>query len=116
MEPSSEIVLAGSAVHVQCHAGTNAWRMLSDTYAMRHDQDLSKVPHASWRPWTGDFASVAQMSLPRKRQGVLEKWWILAGELPSPGAIVNPVIGNGYQPEVCFIQGRLWACEWSGEP
>jgi len=26
------------------------------------------------------------------------------------------MVGDGQLPEICIIQERLWACEWSGQP
>jgi hypothetical protein len=40
----------------------------------------------------------------------------MVGDLPSPDAVVAPMVGDGQLPEVCVIEERLWACEWSGQP
>jgi hypothetical protein len=114
MEPMTESVLAGSAVHVQSHGEIAAWRILTEPDAMRHESGT--VSPVTWRPWTGDPTSVLQMGLTRKREGARERWWILVGELPSPGAVVAPMVSDGQLPEVRIVQGRLWACEWSGQP
>lgn len=37
-------------------------------------------------------------------------------ELPSPDAVVAPMVSDGQLPQVHILQGRLWACEWSGQP
>jgi hypothetical protein len=110
----TESVLAGSAVHVQCHAEVSAWRILTASDAMRHKSAIASP--VTWRPWTGDLTSVLGIGLTRKREGSKERWWVLVGELPSPDAIVEPMVGDGQLPEVRIIQGRLWACEWSGRP
>jgi hypothetical protein len=114
VEPMTESVLAGSAVHVQCHGEIAAWRILSDPDAMRHKSAIASP--VTWRPWTGDLTSVLGMGLTRKREGARERWWIMVGELPSPDAVVAPMVGDGQLPEICIIQERLWACEWSGQP
>jgi hypothetical protein len=110
----TETVLAGSAVHVQCHGEIAAWRILSDHDAMRHRSPMASP--VTWRPWTGDLTSVLAMGQTRKGEGAPKRWWIMVGELPSPDAVVAPMVGDGQLPEVCVIQGRLWACEWSGQP
>ena len=70
----------------------------------------------TWRPWTGDPTSVLQMGLTRKREGARERWWILAGELPSPDSVVSPMVSDGQLPKALVVQGRLWAREWTGQP
>jgi hypothetical protein len=114
MESVAEVVLAGSAVHVQWHRGVGGWRVLTGTDAARHE--AGTVGPVSWRQWSGDLSSVITMALPRRRDGVRERWWILAGELPSPDAVVVPVTGDLPEPAVRLVEGRLWACEWSGDP
>jgi hypothetical protein len=114
MEPMTESVLPGSAVHVQCHAEVCAWRILTDPDATGHQ--LGTVSPVTWRPWTGDLTSVLDMGLTHKDEGRRTRWWILVGELPSPAAVVAPMVGDGQLPPVRIVEGRLWACEWSGEP
>jgi hypothetical protein len=40
----------------------------------------------------------------------------LGEELPSSDAVVAPMVSDGQLPQVHILQGRLWACEWSGQP
>jgi hypothetical protein len=106
-----ELVLPHSAVHVQWNIDVNGWRILADLDARGHE--AATVPPVAWRPWTGDSQSVIRMSVRRGTEGAREKWWALAGELPSPDAVVGITVGSELHPAVSHVQDRVWACEWT---
>jgi hypothetical protein len=118
-------VLPGAGICVQWHQGAAGWRLLKlDNPERRRvaredvDRDDSAAIDAepAWRPWTGDPASVAKVRIPRRREGEMERWWVLAGELPAPDSTAVVTVPDHSRPDVTIIEGRIWACEWSGSP
>jgi hypothetical protein len=88
-DPVMEVLLPGAGVHVQLNERSGGWRWIPDAAfqcILASGRELTK-----WAPLTGDPASFARISI-RKRDA---RWCALAGELPSPEAVVVVTTENG---------------------
>lgn len=109
-DPVTERVLPMSRIHVQLNEHVRGWRWVPDAALQRIRASGREL--TAWAPLTGDPASFARISIPR----MPARWCVLVGELPSPESRVVVTTEDGNQVPVDTIEGRLWACEWSGPP
>lgn len=106
MAATEQVVLPGSRVRIQWRREAGAWRCFTESDAGAGSEQVE------WRVWAGDPESVIKISVAHEAS----RWWVAAGELSSPDSVVQVRTEDGFSPAVTTIEGRVWACEWSGDP
>lgn len=109
-----EFRFPGARIRIQWHDGIGGWRWFTDAEVER--DHLDQNGRVGWQIWTGDTAAVARIRIAWSRQGQIDRWFMLAGEIPSQESEVVVIVADRQRPPVAILEGRLWACEWSGVP